>query len=314
MTDGLQTDDYPIGVGIIGEGAAGTLHGRIIEELVDFTIIGSYDPAFETDYQLASQLLDDEDNKLICVTSPSETHARYVTAAAERGQSIFVEAPLASNVVDAFRAMSVVVDSGVPCVVGHQRRLEPEMIGALVSGDLPQTLVLNSRDDIPVSGDRFFEKAVHDFDTARWIMGEVQAVMATETDVSAHVWLAHVNGGTSALNLQETSALGVDHRAEVLYDSGRLATFGYSTFDSWADYYADAFHGEWLAMRIRHWHLTPDSWSPQAQAASVVDGFEAVVLAEAARRSAESGRWVSVHEVRQDAVIGATQAQLTLVD
>jgi inositol 2-dehydrogenase len=135
------------------------------------------------------------DNKVdaVVVTTPSKLHKAVVLDAATAGKAIFCEKPLALALEDAEAIRDAVARNGVFFQLGFMRRFDAGYAAArrkVAEGAIGQPCVFNSsskdkqRPDLEYlrpenSGGIFIDLGVHDFDLARWFMGEVESVYST---------------------------------------------------------------------------------------------------------------------------------------
>ena len=317
------------GAGRIGAIHAGNLaasgHARL-KHVVD--INGEAAAALATRHgarvsDTASALADPEVGAVI-IASSTDTHADLVIAAARQRKAIFCEKPidLALPRVDA--CLAEVVKAGVPMLVGFNRRFDPSFaelhrrIAAGAIGAVEQ-VIITSRDPAPppisyvkVSGGLFRDMTIHDFDMARWMLGEEpnevfayganlvdQAIGAAGDIDSAMVLLRTPSGRMAHINNCRRASYGYDQRVEVFGSAGRLiagnrtpTTVELADGQSVAsdkplhfflERYADAYRIELAAFIDAVLHKTP-------MPVGAEDGRRALVLAEAANASLASGK------------------------
>src|ERR1035438_7942221 len=119
---------------------------------------------------------------LIC--SSTNTHADLIVQAAQAGKHIFCEKPIAHDLGQIDRALAAVEQAGVKLQIGFNRRFDANFARvrqAVVSGEIgtPRLLHIVSRDPAPplvsyirVSGGMFLDMTIHDFDMARFLIGD----------------------------------------------------------------------------------------------------------------------------------------------
>lgn len=183
----------------------------------------------------------------VIIASSTDTHADLVIAAARAGKAIFCEKPIDLSLARVDACLDAVAAAGVPMLVGFNRRFDPSFselhrrIGAGAIGAVEQ-VVITSRDPGPppvsyikVSGGLFRDMTIHDFDMARWMLGEepteVFAYGATLVDPaigqagdidSAMVLLKTASGRMAHINNSRRASYGYDQRVEVHGSAGRL--------------------------------------------------------------------------------------------
>jgi len=193
------------------------------------------------------ELLDTGSLDAVAICSPTDTHARYIEAAAGAGKHIFCEKPVDQDLEVIRGVLAEVERSGVRLMVGYNRRFDPdfmkarELVAAGQVGDI-HILRITSRDPAPpplsyiaVSGGLFLDMAIHDFDMARFITGmeivEVFARGAVLVDEgigqagdidTATVTLTFSNGALGVIDNSRKAAYGYDQRLEVFGSGGMI--------------------------------------------------------------------------------------------
>ena len=192
-------------VGVIGTGRIGTLHiEHIAQDIPEAELVAlcSLDrPSMETlakrfnvaqttnDY---TELLADPQIDAVLVTSATNTHVEISQAAAKAGKHIFCEKPIALDLEQIDETLAIVEKAGVKFQVGFNRRFDASFMRvheAVASGEIgdPHIMRITSRDPAPplieyikVSGGIFLDMTIHDFDMARYLIGdEVEEIYAT---------------------------------------------------------------------------------------------------------------------------------------
>lgn len=264
----------------------------------------------------------------VIIASSTDTHADLVIAAARAGKAIFCEKPIDLSLARVDACLDAVAAAGVPMLVGFNRRFDPSFselhrrIGAGAIGAVEQ-VVITSRDPGPppvsyikVSGGLFRDMTIHDFDMARWMLGEepteVFAYGATLVDPaigqagdidSAMVLLKTASGRMAHINNSRRASYGYDQRVEVHGSAGRLlagnrtpttveladanAVAADKPLHFFLERYADAYRIELNAFLDAVANKTP-------MPVGAEDGRQALVLADAALESLRTGRPVKV--------------------
>ena len=134
------------------------------------------------------------DAVLIC--SPTGTHAELIVKAAQAGKHIFCEKPIAFDLAKIDCALAAVKAAGVQLQIGFNRRFDPNFARvrqAVASGEIgtPSLMHIISRDPAPPpisyirsSGGIFLDMTIHDFDMARFLIGDE----VEEIYTAAGVW------------------------------------------------------------------------------------------------------------------------------
>jgi len=189
-----------IGVGRLGRVYARDLASRIPETrlvaVADTNAAAATEVAAEWDvpaaYDSTTQLIDDPNVDAIVIVSPTHTHRDVVIEAAERRKPTFCEKPLALSLGECREMQAAVERSGTFFQMGFMRRFDPGYAAAkkqVEDGRIGRPVVFKStsRDPFPPSleyanpassGGILVDMGIHDFDLARWFMGEVASVSA----------------------------------------------------------------------------------------------------------------------------------------
>jgi myo-inositol 2-dehydrogenase / D-chiro-inositol 1-dehydrogenase len=196
-----------------------------------------------------SDLIADPEIDAVAICSPTDTHADLIVAAAKAGKHIFCEKPISLSLEEIDRSLAAVESAGVKLQVGFNRRFDSNFLRvrqAVVSGEIgrPNLFHIVSRDPFPPpltylrpSGGIFLDMMVHDFDMARFLIGdEVEEVFAAgavmvdpgfagEDDFDTAVVLLRFRGGAiGTIDNSRKSTFGYDQRVEILGSKGKIAS------------------------------------------------------------------------------------------
>ena len=188
----------PLRVAVIGLGAMGTNHARVLAALPDAELvaIADSDPA-RLDalspgrplraYEDYRRLLEEEQPQAVTIAVPTRLHAEVAIACIERGVALLVEKPLAASIDEGERIRAAAESSGVPLMAGHVERFNPaveELARRLREGTLGRVYQARTRRvgpfyararDVGVA----YDLATHDIDVLRMLLGcDVEQVQA----------------------------------------------------------------------------------------------------------------------------------------
>ncbi len=249
-----------IRVGVIGTGRIGKLHIEHIAQDIpeaDLVALCSLDrPSMENlaeqfnvpqtidDY---TELLADPRIDAVLITSATNTHVEISQAAAKAGKHIFCEKPIALDLREIDETLAIVEKAGVKFQVGFQRRFDASFMRvreAVASGKIgePHIMRITSRDPAPppieyieVSGGIFLDMTIHDFDMARYLIGdEVVEIYATGDvrvdpeigeagDIDTAVITGRFrNGVIATIDNSREAVYGYDQRVEVFGSKGMV--------------------------------------------------------------------------------------------
>jgi myo-inositol 2-dehydrogenase/D-chiro-inositol 1-dehydrogenase len=262
----------------------------------------------------------------VVIGSPTLTHADYIERAAAAGCAIFCEKPIDLDSERVRACLAVVRRAGVPLMIGFNRRFDPHFaalkrrmdageIGAL------EMLTIVSRDPAPpplsyiaTSGGLFRDCMIHDLDMARFLLGEepvelhaiasclVDPAIGAAGDVdTAIATLRTASGKLCQISNSRRATYGYDQRIEAHGAAGLLRAgnvtattielangAGFTTDPAlpfFLERYAAAYREELDAFvtAVTKGHaVQPDG----------DDGLKALLLADAASRSAQTGEVV----------------------
>ncbi|MFZ3582777.1 inositol 2-dehydrogenase [Loktanella sp. DJP18] len=326
---------------VLGAGRIGQVHANAIASVPGARLTAIADPVAEASRRVADlhgcdirdidTILASDDIDAVVICTPTDTHADLIERAAKAGKAIFCEKPVDLDVRRVKACLQTVKDTGTTLMVGFQRRFDPDfralrdMIDAGKIGEV-EMVTLTSRDPgappiayIERSGGIFRDMTIHDFDVARWMLGEeVETVMAAASNLvdpaigkagdfdTVNVILTTASGKQCTINNTRRATYGYDQRIEVHGSLGSLAadnhhksrvTFangdGYTKpplLDFFMTRYTAAYAAE-IASFVQAVE------GKTATATTGHDGLMALALADAALRSVKEGRAVKVSEV-----------------
>jgi len=261
----------------------------------------------------------------VIVASSTDTHLDHCLAAAKAGKAIFCEKPIDLDLARARAAAPALADARL--LLGFNRRFDPNFqalkaqLDAGAVGAL-ETLNITSHDPAPppiayvkVSGGLFRDMAIHDFDIARWLLGEapvsvfaaasalVDPAIGAAGDVdTAKTLLRCASGKLCLISNSRRSGYGYDQRIEAFGSRGmvRAGNVTLTTLAAWTEAGAaqDAFQTFFLdryadAYRLEMSHFA-EVLAGAAPKVGYADGVAALALAEAAAESVRTGRPVSL--------------------
>ena len=339
----------PVGLGLLGAGRIGQTHARAIEGVDDARLIAVADPEATMAGAVArrhgartasvGELLGDPAVEGVLIATPTDIHAELIERAAEAARPIFCEKPIALDLDRARRSVAVADRYRTPLMIGFNRRFDPSfrrLREAVEAGDIGdvELVQITSRDPAPPpiafverSGGLFHDMMIHDFDTARSLIGEeivevtamgsvlIDKAIGEAGDVdTGAVMLRSSSGRLALISNSRRATYGYDQRIEVHGAGGMMSAgnpvattitradgTGFATdplCNYFMDRYADAFRFqiEAFCALVRGRDVTyPDG----------IDGLAALAIADAAVQSLETGRTVAVPDPRFQGTPGA---------
>ncbi|GHA36556.1 inositol 2-dehydrogenase [Devosia pacifica] len=327
--------------GLLGAGRIGKVHARAVSSNSRAQLVAVADAFEQAASDLAGQYgcevrsIDaiesaaDIDAVIIC--TPTDTHADLIERFARAGKAIFCEKPI-DLIIERVEACLKVVDAeAATLMVGFNRRFDPHFMAlksVIERGEIGavEMVQIVSRDPgappvdyIKRSGGIFRDMTIHDFDMARFLLGEaVETVTAHASNLvdkaigeagdfdSASIILTTASGRHASISNSRRATYGYDQRIEVHGAKGavsaenqrpvsiEIATAdGYTRpplHDFFMTRYTEAYANEISA-------FVDAVESKSLPTPSGLDGMLALALAEAALKSVKEQRAVKISEV-----------------
>lgn len=330
-----------INVGMIGLGRLGALYAEYLANRIRgarLAAIADLKPGaasaqadtlgVERHYENYQDLLAQEDIDAVVVATPTSTHKEIVIETAKSRKAIFCEKPLSISLEESLEMVKAVQDAGAFFQMGFMRRFDPGYAAArrkIMEGVIGTPVVFKSSSRDPFrpsleyadpkhSGGLIIDCGIHDFDLARWYMGEVGYVysiggtlvypeMREIGDIdNAIVSLTFVDGMMGVVDLSRSGIYGYDVRTEILGTKGTLK-IGYLrqtpvlvmtkegiTHDT-VPYFMERFENAYVAQLQDFVDNVINQREPPVTGA---DGIAALQISVAATRSLKEGRPVIV--------------------
>jgi myo-inositol 2-dehydrogenase / D-chiro-inositol 1-dehydrogenase len=250
---------HKLRIGLVGAGRIGRVHAQTLRQrLPNADLIAITDARLDAAVALAEELgvatapdfaaLLALDVDAVVIASSTDTHAPFIMQAAAAGKHIFCEKPISADLAQIDAALTAVRGAGVKLMIGFNRRFDPNhaRIKKLIdAGEIgtPHLLHIVSRDPAPppieyirVSGGIFFDMTIHDFDMARFLLGDVVEIYAAAGvmvdpaigeagDVdTAVITLKFANGALGTIDNSRQAVYGYDQRVEVFGSGGSVSS------------------------------------------------------------------------------------------
>jgi len=332
-----------VNIAVIGTGRMGSVHvanlvrqvplanlSAICDIRLDVAQKVADDLGIERVVQDYHDLLADKDIEAVLIATSTDTHAKIVEDCACAGKQIFCEKPLAPTLAEIEGVLKVIAETGVKLQVGFNRRFDKnfqKVKEVVQSGALgrPCILRITNRDpELPsmaflrLSGGMFMDMSIHDFDMARFQIGEVDEIYAIgdvfidpelksfgDMDTTV-ISLRFKDGTLGTIDNSRQAVYGYDQRLEVLCLDGvakaenefenSVSTGNPSGFHSapakhfFMERYAPCYVEEVRQFidAVRENLPTPTNG---------MDGYMAVAIAMAAAKSVQEKRPVKMSEI-----------------
>lgn len=327
-----------INIGLIGAGRIARVHAKTIAANPNATLVAVADPYEPALRELADKygakaltkaedLFDLPEVDAVVICSPTPQHPEHIVLAAKSGKPALCEKPVALDVEAAHKLEKDLEGYDVQVMLGFNRRFDPsfaamkKMVDAGEIGALEQ-VIITSRDPEPptpeyvaVSGGIFKDMTIHDFDMARFFMGDItevftfgqnfdEGIKAQGDFDAAMIMLKNADGVVCTIINSRHCAPGYDQRLEVFGADGVLnadnvrpttvqlskADFSASQ-DPYLNFFLERYTEAYSSELNTFFDAIGDGKAPLP---SVFDGIRALEIAEAAGESARTGKPVTL--------------------
>ena len=326
---------------LLGAGRIGKVHAKAITSNPEARLMAVADAmpaaaeAIAKQYGCAVRTIEEiaaaGDIDAVVICTPTDTHADLIETFSNAGKAMFCEKPIDLSLARVKACLAVVEANRSTLMVGFNRRFDPHFMAVRAAIDegrigAVEMVTIISRDPAPPpvdyikrSGGIFRDMTIHDFDMARFLLGEEIATVTAQASVlvdsaigeagdydSVSVMLATATGKHATISNSRRATYGYDQRIEVHGSEGVVSAenqravsieiagaHGYTRpplLDFFMTRYTQAYANEIAAFIDAIGGKRPASPSGK-------DGLIALALADAAVRSVAEGRAVQVSEV-----------------
>ena len=248
-----------INFSLMGAGRIGKMHAEIISAhpnaklkyVYDVNKKFANDVAKSTKCKTASkpeEAINSKDIDAVLIASATPTHTKFITMAAKAGKAIFCEKSIDLDIKKVNKCLNQIKNTKVPIQIGFNRRFDSSHSKAQQArvkkeiGEL-EMIVITSRDPEPpgidylkAAGGFFRDTTIHDFDLARFILGndpvmQISAFGEALFDKNAKKQKDHdtamfilksKKGVLIHINNSRRAVYGYDQRVEVFGSKGMM--------------------------------------------------------------------------------------------
>jgi inositol 2-dehydrogenase len=335
-----------LNVGLIGVGRLGRIYARDLAGRIPETrLVAVADVAGNLAKEVAEEfdvpksytdplaLIDDQAVDAIVIVTPTHVHREHVITAAAKKKPTFCEKPPALSLAEVIEMKTAVQQSGVFFQMGFMRRFDPGYAAAkkqIEAGRIGQPLVFKATSRDPFrpsleyanpasSGGMLIDMGIHDFDLARWFMGDVKTVsaigatiaypeLATVGDIdNAIASLTFTSGKLGVVDLTRSGIYGYDIATEILGLEGTIR-IGYlretpimvmtranGVSHDVVPYFMERFRD---AYTNQLQNFAQNVLQNKPAPITIDDGLEALRVGVAATRAQQTGTTVTVADIR----------------
>lgn len=324
--------------GLLGAGRIGQIHGRNITASGAAKLVAIADVDTAAAARLAeaagAEVRDVEaiiaagDVDAVLIGTPTDTHAGLIESAARAGKAVLCEKPVDLAAARVEACLKVVEAAGTPLMIGFNRRFDPnfaalkQRLDAGAIGTV-EIVTITSRDPGPPpvsyierSGGLYRDMMIHDFDMARFLLGEepievyaygsalVDKAIGDAGDVdTAVVMLKTASGKLAQISNSRRASYGYDQRVEVHGSKGmaradnilettvEIAGAGGFARDPAQNFFLERY-AEAYRRELASFVAAVEAGRPLSPSGR--DGLQAQRLADAATESRAGGRPVAI--------------------
>jgi len=313
-----------VGVAVIGVGAWGKNHVRVFSELNQARLVAVADRDIERAKEIAKkhnaayyadveQLLANPEIEALTICTPTVTHADLALQAIEAGKHLLVEKPMTDTVQQAQRLIDAAKSAGTILTVGFVERFNPSIRTAaqvIDEGKLGELVLGSARRLGPFVPGRVADigiikdLAIHDIDIARYLVKqEARSVYAIAGSLH-HKYEDHAN---LVIRFNDKPTFFVEcnwltpHKTRTLSITGSNAVLS-------LDYISQEVTlgtSQWVQKSTAAWdeplkgelaHFVDCVAGRKEPLTSGIDGRQALRIAEAALKSAKTGKVIYLEE------------------
>ncbi|MCW2255563.1 myo-inositol 2-dehydrogenase/D-chiro-inositol 1-dehydrogenase [Providencia alcalifaciens] len=325
-------------IALFGAGRIGQVHAVNIaghKETTLYSVIDPYQPnalslaeKYQAKVQSTEEAMQDPNVHGVLIASATDTHADLIELAAKHKKVIFCEKPVHLDLERVRQCLKSVKEHNVPLFIGFNRRYDPQfrhLKNLFEQGAIgkAESLIITSRDPSPppaeyvkVSGGMFRDMTIHDFDMARFMIGEdpcsvyaqgsnvVDPAIGQAGDIdTAFIILKFPSGAMATISNSRRSGYGYDQRIELHGEKGLLTAGNIkeNSVEFLSDVGCLSAKPEFFFLQRYHeaykaeWNHFVDILAGRAESETTgTDGELALYLADKALESLKSGKEVKL--------------------
>ncbi|MGP1395355.1 MAG: inositol 2-dehydrogenase [Inquilinaceae bacterium] len=329
-----------VGFALLGAGRIGRMHADNLAANPRATLVSVFDvhapSAAEVAHKHNARAVPDAAAALavpgvdaVLIASSTDTHVDLITLAAKAGKAVLCEKPIDLDIARVDRCREAIAGLKVPVQIGFNRRYDPShraVAQAVRDGEIGtvEQVIITSRDPEPppaaylkVSGGLYRDMMIHDFDLARFVLGEepvavsamggalFDANAAALDDVdTAMVTMRAASGALCHISCSRRAVFGYDQRLEAFGSKGmvrsknrrpttveRYGATATAARDPLLNFFIERY-AEAYVHEIDDFIDAVEQGRPPS--VTFEDGRRALILADAAIESRKTGRVVEV--------------------
>ncbi|WP_313195235.1 inositol 2-dehydrogenase [Shinella zoogloeoides] len=333
-------------IAVLGCGRIGQMHAANVARHPRSKLVAVYDvhrPSAEKVAEAqgvlaaasAEEIFASDDVDAVLIATATPTHADYIEKAVAAGKAVLCEKPIDLDLARVNACAAKISETKIPIQIGFNRRYDPGHSAARTAmlagdiGDLHQVIITSRDPSLPprayleAAGGLFRDMTIHDFDLARFMLGEepvevfaianalIDPALGAELNEvdSAMFILRTASGKQCHINNSRTAVYGYDQRVELVGNKGmlvsdnrkphelrRFTSASVEASEPYQFFFLERYHDAFMAEIDGFVDCVEKGAVPLA---SFEDGRRALILAEAAYVSLREGRLVKVSELER---------------
>ncbi|MGH8601308.1 MAG: inositol 2-dehydrogenase [Gammaproteobacteria bacterium] len=331
-------------IAVLGCGRIGQMHADNVAKHPRAELVAVFDvhrPSAEkvaqalgvTAVDSAEEIFASDKVDAVLIATATPTHADYIEMAVAAGKAVLCEKPIDLSLARVNDCAAKIGSATVPIQLGFNRRYDPGHSAARDAmlngeiGDLHQVIITSRDPAIPprayleAAGGLFRDMTIHDFDLARFMLGEEPtevfavanalidpALGAELNEVDSAMFILRTDSGKQCtINNSRTAVYGYDQRVELMGSQGmvisdnrkphelrRFTSTAVETSQPYQFFFLERYQEAFMAEIDGFVDCVEKGATPLA---SFEDGRRALVLAEAAYLSMRERRLVRISEI-----------------
>ena len=281
--------------------------------------------------QSPEEAINDKNVDAVFIASATPTHIDFMTMAAKAGKAVLCEKPIDLDIAKVDKCYETIKNFSVPIQIGFNRRFDKsnkKIKLAKDNGEIGnlEMVIITSRDPEPpgieylkAAGGFFRDTTIHDFDLSRFILGDdpvievsaygSQLISAECKEVgdqdTAMFIMRSQKGVLIHINNSRRAVYGYDQRVEIFGSKGMMISNNQSPtsvekFDKNMTYAKDPIHFFFIeryeqAYKDQLGDFVDIVMNNKKPTVTFEDGRNALLLANAAYESFETGKSTKVH-------------------
>lgn len=256
-------------IAVIGSGAMGRNHIRVLREMSDVDLVATVDPSplalnsagsLTVSYSDCSELIATRSVDAAIVAAPTEFHLSIGTQLLHAGIPTLIEKPLAISYQQSLQLVETSRSTGTPLLVGHVERYNPVVAAAkrcIDEGMLGDIASISARrvglapPAVQNGNNVILDMAVHDLDIIPWLFGRQPESIVARTgravgrsaDDYADILMSFGSGSgfvqanwLTPVRIRTLTITGIEAYAELDYIAQTLRVYRHRAFSGTASF------------------------------------------------------------------------------